>query len=87
MEAIWSVSFMPKRFHTYWTDWPQQASAGAFLDVPTISLRSLVLPDVLADNSLVREYFAYAPDRNKPADYSDVDQRHVSCCPSPSEHW
>lgn len=74
--ATWSVlSFL--------VDWimcslrTQQTSSAEWLDVPTISMRSVVLPEILANNELVREYFFYVPDRNKPADYSDVDQRHV----------
>lgn len=63
--------------------WCGNADDEQLYDIPTISMRNLVLPTVLANSSAVREWFFRKTDPNMlkdtdPADeFFDIDLRHV----------
>lgn len=74
MRATWCVA----KFHVKWLLIPSQwAGLLQYLDVPSLSLRNLLLPDILENNDLARDYFGWK--RGVQPDFSDTDLRHVSC--------
>lgn len=64
----------------------QHAGLNQFYDIPTISIRAPFLHDLLADVSLVQDWFnIQGGTERKPGDLSEYDLRHVGALRSAEE--